>query len=130
MGDSARGLFRTRRHLGLFSARAREKPSLPMGRRWIAWHYRPPVPSLLRFGAMERKGCNPEGTSVRTHRPEGNHGEDCKECYYYLDSSPTHSYLKALYKYPQNPLPSDPLVHENRGRALKPPEYELLDTGA
>ena len=62
--------------------------------------------------------------------PEGNHGEDCKECYFYLDSSPTHSYLKALYKYPQNPFPYDPLVHENRGRGLKLPEYELLDTGA
>jgi hypothetical protein len=60
--------------------------------------------------------------------PEGNHGEDCKECYYYLDSSPTHSYLKALYKYPQVAYPYDQLVRENRRRGLKLPEYELIDT--
>src|SRR6266436_435840 len=60
--------------------------------------------------------------------PEGNHGEDCKECYYYLDSSPTHSYLKALYKYPQVTFPYDQLVQENRRRGLKLPEYELIDT--
>src|SRR5262249_3703394 len=64
--------------------------------------------------------------------PEGNHGEDCKECYYYLDSSPTHSYLKALslYKYPQTAFPYDHLLKENRHRGLKLPEYELIDTGA
>src|SRR6516164_2683230 len=61
--------------------------------------------------------------------PEGNHGEDVKECYFYLDSSPTHSYLKALYKYPQAAFPYDQLVRENRGRELDQPEYELTDTG-
>ena len=61
--------------------------------------------------------------------PEGNHGEDCKECYYYLDSSPTHSYLKALYKYPQVAFPYDQLVEENRQRGLELLEYELIDTG-
>jgi hypothetical protein len=61
--------------------------------------------------------------------PEGNHGEDVKECYYYLDSTPTHSYLKALYKYPQRPFPYDELVAENRRRGKDDPEYELLDTG-
>jgi Glycosyl hydrolase family 63 C-terminal domain len=61
--------------------------------------------------------------------PEGNHGEDVKECYFYLDSSPTHSYLKALYKYPHAAFPYDQLVHENRSRGLNLPEYELLDTG-
>jgi len=61
--------------------------------------------------------------------PEGNHGEDCKECYYYLDSSPTHSYLKALYKYPQVAFPYDRLIQENRRRGLNLPEYELIDTG-
>lgn len=60
---------------------------------------------------------------------EGNHGEDVKECYYYLDSTPTHSYVKMLYKYPQKAYPYEELVEENkkRGRAL--PEYELIDTG-
>jgi hypothetical protein len=61
--------------------------------------------------------------------PEGNHGEDVKECYFYLDSSPTHSYLKALYKYPQGAFPYEQLVRENRWRSLNLPEYELIDTG-
>jgi hypothetical protein len=61
--------------------------------------------------------------------PEGNHGEDVKECYFYLDSSPTHSYLKGLYKYPQAAFPYDQLVRENRNRAVNLPEYELVDTG-
>ncbi len=61
--------------------------------------------------------------------PEGNHGEDVKELYYYLDSSPTHSYMKALYKYPQIEFPYKHLVEENRRRGKSQPEFELLDTG-
>ncbi len=61
--------------------------------------------------------------------PEGNHGEDVKECYYYLDSTPTHSYMRALYKYPQRAYPYAELVEENRRRARDAPEYELVDTG-
>jgi hypothetical protein len=61
---------------------------------------------------------------------EGNHGEDVKECYYYLDATPTHSYLKALYKYPQRPYPYTQLVDENRRRGKDDPEFELIDTGA
>ncbi len=61
--------------------------------------------------------------------PEGNHGEDVKECYYYLDSTPTHSYMKALYKYPHRAYPYDRLVSENRERSLSDPELELADTG-
>ncbi len=60
---------------------------------------------------------------------EGNHGEDVKECYYYLDSTPTHSYMKALYKYPQNEFPYAQLVEENRRRSRNQPEFELEDTG-
>jgi len=60
---------------------------------------------------------------------EGNHGEDCKECYFYLDSTPTHSYMKALYKYPQSAFPYDRLVEENHRRGKADPEFELLDTG-
>lgn len=60
---------------------------------------------------------------------EGNHGEDAKECYYYLDSTPTHSYMKALYKYPQEEYPYGKLVEENRRRGVHEPEYELEDTG-
>ena len=61
---------------------------------------------------------------------EGNHGEDVKEYYFYLDSTPTHSYMKFLYKYPQRPFPYSDLVETNRRRSREEYEYELLDTGA
>jgi hypothetical protein len=60
---------------------------------------------------------------------EGNHGEDVKEYYFYLDSTPTHSYMKYLYKYPQAAYPYADLVETNRGRSRNEMEYELLDTG-
>jgi hypothetical protein len=60
---------------------------------------------------------------------EGNHGEDVKEYYFYLDNTPTHSYMKALYKYPHQAFPYDQLVNENRRRNRSEPEFELLHTG-
>jgi len=60
---------------------------------------------------------------------EGNHGEDVKEYYFYLDSTPTHSYMKYLYKYPQQEFPYSNLVETNRSRSREEMEYELLDTG-
>src|SRR5215467_5764451 len=60
---------------------------------------------------------------------EGNHGEDVKECYFYLDATPTSSYLRMLYKYPQAEFPYSDLVAVNRARGKSDPEYELLDTG-
>jgi hypothetical protein len=60
---------------------------------------------------------------------EGNHGEDVKEYYFYLDATPTYSYAKWLYKYPQNAYPYSDLVETNRRRSRTEPEYELLDTG-
>src|SRR6516164_6379762 len=60
---------------------------------------------------------------------EGNHGEDVKEVYYYLDATPTHSYLKMLYKYPQREFPYGLLVEQNRRRGKDQSEFELLDTG-
>src|ERR1044071_6603907 len=60
---------------------------------------------------------------------EGNHGEDVKEHYFYLDATPTHSYMKFLYKYPQAPFPYADLVEENRRRDKHAAEYELIDTG-
>src|SRR6201996_4114501 len=60
---------------------------------------------------------------------EGNHGEDVKELYYYLDATPTHSYLKMLYKYPQRAYPYEQLLEENAKRGREHPEFELLDTG-
>src|SRR5262245_44576235 len=59
---------------------------------------------------------------------QGNHGEDVKELYYYLDGTPTHSYLKMLYKYPQSRFPYDLLITENGRRGRGDPEFEILDT--
>jgi hypothetical protein len=61
--------------------------------------------------------------------PEGNHGEDVKEYYFYLDSTPTHSYMRYLYKYPQAPFPYQDLVETNARRSRSEFEYELMDTG-
>ncbi len=61
--------------------------------------------------------------------PQGNHGEDVKECYFYLDSTPTHSYMKALYKYPQGQFPYARLLEENQRRSRSDPEFEIEDTG-
>lgn len=60
---------------------------------------------------------------------EGNHGEDVKKYYFYLDNTPTHSYMKGLYKYPQTAFPYSQLVAENQRRSRQKPEFELLDTG-
>ncbi len=60
---------------------------------------------------------------------QGNHGEDVKECYYFLDNTPTHSYMKALYKYPQQEFPYNELVEENARRSKEQPEFEIIDTG-
>src|ERR1051326_4739609 len=78
------------------------------------WNERDPILKERLFGLT----CN-----------EGNHGEDVKECFYYLDSTPTHSYMKALYKYPQSEYPYARLLEENRRRSRNDFEFELLDTG-
>src|SRR6185369_6135250 len=61
--------------------------------------------------------------------PQGNHGEDVKECYYYLDSTPTHSWMRATYRYPQARFPYEQLIVENARRGRRDPEFELADTG-
>ena len=81
---------------------------------WAFWNYHDSILKERLFG-------------LNGH--EGNHGEDVKEVYYYLDATPTHSYLKALYKYPQTEYPYDRLVEENRKRSRSEPEFELEDTG-
>jgi hypothetical protein len=87
---------------------------------------------LLCFGLALWNGADP----ILKERPfgltgnEGNHGEDLKEYYWYLDATPTASYLAALYKYPQRAFPYGELVEESRRRGRGAPEYELLDTGA
>jgi len=81
---------------------------------WAFWNGKDPMIKERLFGL----------TGV-----EGNHGEDVKELYYYLDSTPTHSYMKMLYKYPQSAFPYEQLRKENAKRSNKEEEYELLDTG-
>ena len=87
---------------------------------------------LLCFGLALWNGRDPilkERLFGLTNR-EGNHGEDVKECYYYLDSTPTHSYMKFLYKYPQVAFPYEELSRVNRERGREHAEYELTDTDA
>ncbi len=81
---------------------------------WAFWNKRDPILKERFFGLNNR---------------EGNHGEDVKEVYYYLDGTPTHSYMKMLYKYPQAEFPYQQLVKENTHRSRNEPEYELADTG-
>jgi Glycosyl hydrolase family 63 C-terminal domain len=88
-------------------------------RQWICfalavWNERDPILKERLFGLTGK---------------QGNHGEDVKEYYFYLDSTPTHSYMKYLYKYPQAPFPYAQLIEENRRRSRSDPEYELLDSG-
>src|SRR5712675_595046 len=86
---------------------------------------------LLCFGLALWNGRDPilkERLFGLTNR-EGNHGEDVKEYYFYLDSTPTHSYMKYLYKYPQAAYPYANLVDTSRARSRQEFEYELLDTG-
>ena len=85
-----------------------------MFRRWPSGTRRDPILKERLFGLTG---------------PQGNHGEDVKECYYYLDSTPTHSYMRALYQYPQGRFPYEQLVEENRRRSRQEPEFELADTG-
>src|SRR2546422_48469 len=93
---------------------------------------RPPRSTLFPYTTLfrsDRARSNPQGAALRPHRQRGNHGEDCKECYYYLDSTPTHSYMKYLYKYPQAAYPYQRLIDENRSRGKGSREFELADTG-
>ncbi len=86
-------------------------------------------------GCASPSRCGTDKTSILKERlfgltnGEGNHGEDVKEYYYYLDATPDHSYLKMLYKYPQAAYPYEQLVNENGRRGLDDNEFELIDTG-
>jgi len=87
---------------------------------------------VLCFALALWNGCDPilKERAFGLANNEGNHGEDLKEYYFYLDSTPTHSYMKYLYKYPQGPYPYADLVVTNGRRGKHEAEYELLDTGA
>jgi hypothetical protein len=83
----------------------------------------------LAFSFWNRKDAILKERLFGLNVNEGNHGEDVKELYYYLDSSPTHSYMKMLYKYPHAAFPYEQLVRENARRCREDPEFELIDTG-
>ena len=85
----------------------------------------------LCFALALWNGCDPilKERLFGLSNVEGNHGEDVKEYYYYIDATPTHSYLKMLYKYPQAAYPYEELVDQNRRRSLSDNEFELIDTG-
>jgi hypothetical protein len=85
----------------------------------------------LCFAIALWNGCDPilKERIFGLTNSEGNHGEDVKEYYFYIDSTPTHSYLKANYKYPQSEFPYTRLVEENQHRSQEESEFELLDTG-
>src|SRR6516165_4731401 len=80
-------------------------------------------------GAVEWRRPDPQGADVRADEQPGNHGEDDKEYWFYVDSTPTHSYMKCQYKYPQRAFPYEDLVATNGRRSKQEMEYELLDTG-
>ena len=129
MGYGPRGLQREWRRVELFHPRSGPLAGLSLGEDGLAGisddHQR------LCFAIALWNGKDPilkERLSGLTNS-EGNHGEDVKEYYYYLDGTPTHSYMKYLYKYPQNAYPYSDLVETNRRRGRSEPEYELLDTG-
>ena len=129
LGHGARGLQRRRHGLGLLPPRPRALARLPLERGRARRHLRPH--QLVCFALALWNGKDP----ILKERPfgltnsEGNHGEDVKEYWFYLDSTPTHSYMKYLYKYPQAEYPYAQLIEENRAARSSEPEYELLDTG-
>src|SRR5579875_3904907 len=85
----------------------------------------------LCFALAMWNGCDPilKERMFGLTGNQGNHGEDVKEIWYYLDATPTNSYLKGLYKYPQSEYPYQGLLDETRRRTRQDPEYELVDTG-
>ena len=84
---------------------------------------------MLCARALERAGPHSQGAFVRAHHGEGNHGEDVKESYAYLDAVPSYAFAQALYRYPQAAYPYARLVEENRRRGRSESEFELADTG-
>ncbi len=130
MGDRARRLQRHGRRLELFHPRPGPVPRLPLG-RGRDWPASPTTSRHLCFALALWNGVDPiiKERLFGLTNSEGNHGEDVKEYYYYLDSTPTHSYMKYLYKYPQSAFPYDDLVQTNASRGRHELEYELIDTG-
>lgn len=92
------------------------------------WNGKDPILKERLFGLNGSQGELSCDALARTDTFAGNHGEDVKEMYYYLDSTPTHSYMKYLYKYPQAAYPYEQLKEESRNRSREVSEFELMDT--
>ena len=129
MGHGSRRLQPRRQCVGLLYSRSGALEGIPRGEDGLAgisddnqhlcfglglWNGRDPILKERLFGLTNS---------------EGNHGEDVKEYYFYLDSTPTHSYMRYLYKYPQAEFPYRDLVETSQRRSRQELEYELLDTG-
>ena len=130
VGNRARGLQRGRQCVGLPAARSGAVARVSLGRG----RYRRESPTSGSFSASRSTLWNGQDPILKERMfgltgHQGNHGEDVKEYWFYLDATPSHSYLKCLYKYPQKAFPYQDLVDTNAARGKHDPEYELLDTG-
>ena len=129
LGRRARGLQRRRRRLELVPARPRPVARVPLERGRHGRHDRRLQPAVPGPRAVERQGPDPQGADVRAVRPEGNHGEDVKDYWWYLDAVPSSAWLRWRYHYPQAAFPYEDLSTTTAARSKFEPEYELLDTG-
>jgi len=100
-----------------------------MGRRRYRRYIGPVSKPLLCCYDVDRKDPILKERLFGLGNNDGNHGEDVKELYYYLDNIPTHYYMEYLYKYPQKEFPYEDIKVQNRTRSKNEPEYEILDTG-
>ena len=116
---------------GTTSAMTRPDPARITGARMV-WRDSPMTSSSSALRSRLWNGRDPilKERLFGLTNSEGNHGEDVKEYYFYLDSTPTHSYMKWLYKYPQAAYPYGDLIETNKRRNRGDMEYELLDTGS
>ena len=130
MGHGPRGHLRRRRRLELLPPRPRPLAGLPLGRGRPA-RASATTAQRLCFGLALWNEADPiiKERLFGLTNAEGNHGEDVKEYYFYLDATPTHSWLRALYKYPQAAFPYERPAGTNAARGKHDPEYELVDTG-
>ena len=104
-------------------------PGVSLGRGRPGWYLRRQAATRFALALWNGKDAILKERLFGLTNSEGNHGEDVKEYDFYLDSTPTHSYMKFLYKYPQAAYPYGDLVETNRRRSRNEMEYELLDTG-
>lgn len=129
MGHGTRGLQQRRRCLALFSPRTRPQPRYRWGEDGLAGFSDKAQHWCLGLGLWNERDPILKERLFGLNNSEGNHGEDVKELYFFVDGVPSHAYMRMLYKYPQAEFPYTDLVTENARRGLADAEYEILDTG-